>query len=306
MELKELYSTKFIVLYLFLFSAVYIHLRGKVKHSFFRQLTDHSTLMAPINLIMYFFSKVPAKPYLPLSKFPQLQGFKDNWEVIKEEALHLHEQSLIQDSKKYNDIGFNSFFRRGWKRFYLKWYKDFHPSAREHCPKTIELIQNTKGIKAAMFTFLPAGSELLEHRDPYAGSLRYHLGLVTPNDDGCYIIVDGERYSWRDGEEVLFDETYIHNAKNETSQDRLIFFCDVERPMIFPFNYVNKFFAWFLIASAASPNDMGTDKTGFLNRIFGYLYQIRLVGKRIKAWNRRFYYIMKYVGLALILYLIFS
>jgi len=68
-------------------------------------------------------------------------------------------------------VGFNSFFRRGWKRFYLKWYDDFHPSAKKHCPQTIGLIKEIPEVKAAMFAVLPAGSELLQHRDPYAGSL---------------------------------------------------------------------------------------------------------------------------------------
>jgi beta-hydroxylase len=27
--------------------------------------------------------------------------------------------------------------------------------------------------------------------------------------------VDGQRYSWRDGESVVFDETYIHYAENK-------------------------------------------------------------------------------------------
>ncbi|WP_425513489.1 aspartyl/asparaginyl beta-hydroxylase domain-containing protein, partial [Xanthomonas fragariae] len=40
----------------------------------------------------------------------------------------------------YTDIGFNSFFRRGWKRFYLKWYGTAHPSAAELCPQTTALL----------------------------------------------------------------------------------------------------------------------------------------------------------------------
>ncbi len=79
-----------------------------------------------------------------------------------------------------------------------------------------------------MFAMLPPGSTLTLHRDPYAGSLRYHLGLDTPNDDGCTIVVDGERYSWRDGEDVVFDETYLHWAENTTQKDRIILFCDIE------------------------------------------------------------------------------
>jgi hypothetical protein len=33
------------------------------------------------------------------------------------------------------------------------------------------------------------------------------------------------------GEDLLFDETYLHYAENATSDDRIIRFCDVERPL---------------------------------------------------------------------------
>nr|BFE90647.1 hypothetical protein GCM10020185_11830 [Pseudomonas brassicacearum subsp. brassicacearum] len=82
-----------------------------------------------------------------------------------------------------------------------------------------------------MFALLPGDSHLNPHRDPFAGSLRYHLGLSTPNSDDCRIFVDGQIYAWRDGEDVMFDETYVHWVKNETPQTRVILFCDVERPL---------------------------------------------------------------------------
>ena len=51
-----------------------------------------------------------------------------------------------------------------------------------------------------MFANLPPGGKLVQHRDPYAGSLRYHLGLVVPKSPGeCRIFIDGQSYSWRDG-----------------------------------------------------------------------------------------------------------
>jgi len=74
-------------------------------------------------------------------------------------------------------------------------------------------------------------SRLPTHRDPFAGSLRFHLGLRTPNSEKCRITVDGQTYWWKDGEGVLFDETFLHRAENETDEDRLILFCDVERPL---------------------------------------------------------------------------
>ena len=160
-------------------------------------------------------------------------------------------------------------------------------------------------IKAAMFVVLPAGSHLPKHRDPYAGSLRYHLGLITPNSDACKIVVDGQDYSWRDGEDVLFDETYIHYAENKTDKDRLIFFCDVARPMRSRIgDALNTFFSWLILASAESPN-LPSDRTGGLNKVFGYVYKVRMVGKNLKKKNKTLYYITKYALFLAIIYLIF-
>ncbi len=287
-------------------SGTYVHYRGKARHGFFRQLTDHSTFMAPINCIMYLFSEVPNKPYLDIKDFPELQVFRENWQVIRDEAIQLYNAGHVNKSEKLDDIAFNSFFRTGWKRFYLKWYKgQYYPSAEKLCPKTVELIKQCPSIKAAMFTLLPPGSCLVRHRDPFAGSLRYHLGLSTPNSDDCFIEVDNEVYSWRDGEDVLFDETYLHHAENNTKTDRLIFFCDVERPMNNPIaKWFNRVFGRFVITLASAKNIEG-EKLGFLNKAFFYLYQIRRVGKWLKSKNRTFYYTVKYILFGGIFFLIF-
>lgn len=301
---------KYIVLFLIvgicIACVVYTHLRGKVRHKFVRQLSDHSTFMAPINCFMYAFSAIPNRPYANLDDFPELKKFRDNWETIRAEALALASEGAIKASEKYDDAGFNSFFRRGWKRFYLKWYGDYHESAKQYCPKTIEMIESIPSIKAAMFTQLSPGSQLVKHRDPYAGSLRYHLGIITPNSDDCAIDVDGELYSWRDGDDVLFDETYIHYAYNKTDDDRIIFFCDVERPMKFGFaTLINRFFGKIAMAAAASPND-DTDKTGFINKAFKYVYGIRRIGKALKKKNKPLYHLTKWLlilgGLGLLIW----
>ena len=297
---------KWVILLVFIASAVYVHYRGRVRHRFFRQLSDHSSFLAPLNVFMYGLSKVPNTPYLPAEAFPELRVLEQNWTVIREEAMALRKAGGIKASNQYNDVGFNSFFRSGWKRFYLKWYDDAHPSASTLCPRTTALLRGIGSVKAAMFAELPPGSHLVRHRDPFAGSLRYHLGLTTPGDPRCFIDVDGQQYFWRDGEAVVFDETYIHYAINETDQDRVILFCDVERPMKFRWaQRVNHWFGRHLVAAASSPNEAG-DRTGGLNRAFKYVYQIRLVGKRLKAWDRRVYYLVKWTlfgGIAALVFL---
>ncbi|EIL87132.1 aspartyl/asparaginyl beta-hydroxylase [Rhodanobacter sp. 115] len=196
-------SPRFIILYVLLFfvlCVLLVHLRGRARLRFDRQLVDHSAIFAPYNLLMYAFSAVPARPILDRRGFPQLDLLQANWQTIRDEALALFDDGHIRAAEKHNDASFNSFFKQGWKRFYLKWYGEPLASAEALCPKTVALLRTIPGIKAAMFATLAPNSRLNPHRDPFAGSLRYHLGLITPNSRDCRIFVDGEEHAWGDGQ----------------------------------------------------------------------------------------------------------
>lgn len=292
---------------LWLACAGYIHLRGKVRLRPLRQLTDHSTVLAPLNVLLCAASPLPVRPYLPRQLFPELDVLRDNWQTIRDEALALRAAGDIRAATGYNDVGFNSFFRWGWKRFYLKWYDDApHPSAQSACPRTLALLQGIPSIKAAMFAQLPPGGQLRPHRDPYAGSVRYHLGLATPNDEACFIEVDDEAYVWRDGDDVLFDETFVHRAFNRSEHDRVILFCDVERPMRWRWAAtLNRWVARSLLAGGRAPNREG-DPTGALGRAFGYFYRWRLKNKALKQHHPRVYYALKYLALLALLALLIA
>jgi beta-hydroxylase len=145
-----------------------------------------------------------------------------------------------------------------------------------------------------MFAELPPGGKLNRHRDPYAGSVRCHMGLVTPNDDACYIDVDGQRHSWRDGQGVVFDETYIHEAHNNTEHNRIILFCDIERPVTMAWvAALNKWFSRVVMSAASSPND-GRDQTGAINKLTHYHDKLEAKRRAFKQWNRTVYKLTKY------------
>lgn len=296
---------KLLIVAIFVVSTMYVHFRGRIRLGFWRQLTDHSSFMAPINCFFYLFSKVPSRPYLEVAHVADLKLLMDNWQVIRDEAAQLYSQGGIKASDRYDDAGFNSFFKTGWTRFYLKWYGSSHESALTLCPRTTALLAQLPQVKAAMFTALPPGSKLVRHRDPFAGSLRFHLGLVTPNSDDCYLDVDGQRYSWRDGQAVVFDETFLHYAENRTDVNRIVLFCDIERPMR---NRVaaaiNAWLGRNLLAAATAPNEAG-DKVGGINRAFRHVQAVRLFGKRIKARSRFGYYVLKWLlfGVPVVLWL---
>jgi beta-hydroxylase len=290
---------------LYLGSALYVNRRGQVRQTTLRLFADHSAFTAPYNMLMYWFSSVPTTPFVPIDHFPELELLRSNWQVIREEALQLFKDGHIRAAAKFNDIGFNSFFRTGWKRFYLKWYGDFLPSATHLCPKTVQLVNRVPSVNAAMFALLPPGGRLNKHRDPFAGSLRYHLGLSTPNSSECRIFVDGQMYYWRDGEDVMFDETYIHSAENNTSQPRIILFCDVQRPLSNRFaRLLNSTLGHRFIKAGATQNVAG-EPVSLLNRLYSVAHYVRIGSKRMKAWNRHAYYGVKWGLLALVCYWVF-
>jgi len=281
-------------LWLFVGCATYIQFRGKVKLKLKRQLFDHSTFTSPYNCLCYLFSAVPNTPVQELERFSDLDPLQKNWLTIRDEALRLYEEGHIKKSENFSDLAFNTFFKRGWKRFYLKWYGDFMPSAKELCPRTVDLVQSIPSVNAALFAVLPGHSKLGAHRDPFAGSLRYHLGLKTPNSDQCRIYIDGLPHAWRDGQAIMFDETYIHSVNNDTDDVRIILFCDVTRPLrTAAMRALNHFMIRYVVKLTETQNAAG-ERVGLLNHFSGYIYSLREAYERRKKANKTFFRLAQY------------
>ena len=292
--MSPLFLLEIIALSGFLASALYVHYRGRDRLVFRRQVTDHSTFLAPYNGLVYFFSGVPTAPILDVEDFPALRPLRDNWQTIRDEALALHEGGHIRSTDRHDDLGFNTFFRKGWKRFYLKWYGEPLPSAKSLCPKTVDLLRSIPSVHGAMFAAMAPRSQVGKHRDPFAGSLRYHLGLVTPNSDKCRISIDGNWYSWRDGKDLVFDETYVHHFENETDVTRIILFCDFERPIRNPLmRALNRWAITNVLPLTATKNVEG-EEVGLANRVFATIYPWRTPLRAFKKRNRTLYYVLKY------------
>lgn len=267
-------------------------------------------IFTPLNCFLYIFSKKHAHGViLDTSKFRDLDEIRESWQIIREEALALKEGDYFEkirdpESQSYYDIGFRTFYKYGWSKFYLTWYGHDLESAKRLCPRTLDLLSRAKCINGAMIASLPPGGKLTRHLDPMACSIRYHLGLATPNDNACFISIDGHIHSWRDGQDLMFDETYIHYAHNDTDKDRLILLCDIDRPLWGPgylFNLAYKAFASLSVV----PNLEG-DKRGLGSRIFSSLNPFLQKSKQLKQVNPRLYRILKFCFNSVLLILLLS
>jgi beta-hydroxylase len=115
--LKQLFAPQLVVLYLFAASTIYVHFRGKQRLRFARQLGDHSTYLAPYNILMYAGSAVPNEPVISVDKFPELAPLRDNWETIRDEAVRLFDEGFIRAAAKNDDWGFYSFSKAAGSAF---------------------------------------------------------------------------------------------------------------------------------------------------------------------------------------------
>jgi beta-hydroxylase len=289
--------------------------RGKTRWENFTEYVRKGwPIFTPFNCLLYLFTQSRAqKAIINPADFPELQPLQQNWQIIRDEAINLYKHQYFEKTKQEGaqssyDLGFRTFFKYGWSKFYLTWYGHTHESAQKLCPKTVELVNKIPTINGAMFSLLPVGSQLTRHLDPVACSLRLHMGLLTPNKDSCYINVDGQNYSWRDGELFMFDETFLHFAKNDSDQYRLILMCDVERPMFLIGSVIN-FFYKGLMRMTVVPN-MDGDSRGLVNTIFSFLSPLLKKTKTLKQTNIVLYKIVKHTVnftlLALVILLLYG
>jgi beta-hydroxylase len=92
-----------------------------------------------------------------------------------------------------------------------------------------------------MISILSPGKHILDHRGPYKGVLRYHLGLIVPQDaEACRIRVGEDVRHWQEGKSMIFDDTFNHEVWNDTDETRVVLFVDVLRPLPFPESWVNR------------------------------------------------------------------
>jgi ornithine lipid ester-linked acyl 2-hydroxylase len=199
-------------------------------------------ILAPIERFIGRRSLVGDATFFPLERFPWVSHIEDNWTVIREEVDRLLEDHAalpnFQDISK-DQIEITTDDR--WKTFFLYGYGFEAKLGVEMCPRTAALMREIPGMKTAMISILSPGKHILDHRGPYKGVLRYHLGLIVPRDaQSCRIRVGEDIRHWQEGSSLMFDDTFNHEVWNDTEETRVVLFVDVLRPLPFPESAINR------------------------------------------------------------------
>lgn len=84
----------------------------------------------------------------------------------------------------------------------------------------------------ALFSRLKPGTHIAPHHGMLNTRLICHLPLIVP--DGCGLRVGADTRSWREGELMIFDDSFEHEAWNRGTSDRTILLFEIWRPDISP------------------------------------------------------------------------
>ena len=201
--------------------------------------------------------------------FPWARSIENEWRAIRAELDHVltRKEELPAFHELASDVETIS-RDRGWKSFLLAGYGFRSANNIRLCPETWRICQNIPGLITVMYSILEPGKHLPPHRGPYNGVLRLHLGLIVPEPrEQLGIRVEHDVYRWREGEAVIFDDAYEHEAWNYTPHTRVVLFVDFRKPLRFPANVIN----WLLLHLAMFTPFI---REGMDNQ---------------KAWERKFY-----------------
>jgi len=205
------------------------------------------TYLAARSLVEYLnahFSLVGKGPIFNAAAFPWAAELESNWTSIRKELdILLEKREEIPNFQDYSARQKSITQDDKWKTYVFYFYGLKEEDNCKKCPETLRLIQKIPGMKTAFFSILAPQKHLPAHRGPFNGVLRYHLGLIIPQERGqCRIRVGHDMAFWDEGKSLVFDDAYQHEVWNDSDRERVVLFISFIRPLPFPFSVVNRLF----------------------------------------------------------------
>jgi ornithine lipid ester-linked acyl 2-hydroxylase len=197
------------------------------------------------------FARAPAFIHDYHADYPGLAELEAGHADVRRECeglLHLRKTLIDVEALagKYTSGGIHAI---AWKAFMFKSHRFIEPNCAL-APKTAKLLRGIPGLYTAFFSILEPHQYITPHWGYWKGFLRYHLGVIIPSNnahDECWLRVNadradnaskdksrierGERYHWREGQGVMFDDTFLHDASNDSDEVRVILWLDVRRKL---------------------------------------------------------------------------
>jgi aspartate beta-hydroxylase len=189
-----------------------------------------------------YFPGVPSQPYYPRERFPWQAELEANTAAIRDELLSVLAQpqdleSFLQIDSPQDaaDLLKSSGAQQpAWDAYFFHRHGERYDAHAASCPRTAALLDALplayvrEHSPETLFSVLRPGTHILPHRGVTNTRLVTHLPLIVPND--CALRVGGEVHEWKEGRCVTFDDTYLHEAWNNSDETRVVLILDTWNP----------------------------------------------------------------------------
>ncbi len=189
-----------------------------------------------------YFPGVPSQPYYPRERFPWLAELEANTATIREELRAVLSQPKVLESFLLTDspqdaadlLRSSGSQDPAWDAYFFHRHGERYEAHAERCPRTAAVLDSLPLARVrehspeTLYSVLRPGTHILPHRGVTNTRLVTHLPLIVPSD--CALRVGGEIHAWREGRCVTFDDTFEHEAWNNSSETRVVLILDSWNP----------------------------------------------------------------------------
>ncbi|HSV70669.1 MAG TPA: aspartyl/asparaginyl beta-hydroxylase domain-containing protein [Methylibium sp.] len=192
------------------------------------------------------FPDLPSEPYLDPARVPGASALTAAYDAIRAEALTLVEQGVqlpgfvdIRPGDRIDNYLGGAAAQPAWDAFFFFRHGRRYDENHARCPRTSEALAafdlfHLEGqAPEACFSFLAPHTTIKPHYGVSNVRLVMHLPLLVPPDCALNLVDVGE-HAWREGELMLFDDTFQHEAWNRSDRVRVVLLMDCWHPGLTP------------------------------------------------------------------------
>jgi hypothetical protein len=171
---------------------------------------------------------IQSNPWHNQDKFSNL--IKENYLAIKKEFKENNQLTAIHPGNNLLSS------KNGqWSSITLIGSKGTNNELIKKFPTTFELLNKLpicSNFGFVAFSKLSAGTTIKAHTGSSNLRLRYHLGIEVPEPEKVKIRVGNEWKSWKEGEVLVFDDSFEHEVYHKGTKDRVVLMIDLWHPSI--------------------------------------------------------------------------
>ena len=190
-----------------------------------------------------YFPRLPAIEFYERSDFPWLDSIEAAADDIRAELVNLLQEgpaALIPYIDTQSSITLPQWrelnHSRRWGVYNLWWEGTPFPDHIARFPRTVAALEKWPRCEVpgcsptAVFSILDAKTRIPAHTGVSNTRLIVHLPLIVP--PGCGFRVGAERREWHPGKAFIFDDTFEHEAWNDSDELRAVLILDIWNPHI--------------------------------------------------------------------------